>query len=160
MKLRFAHIGEIFISLGLIALGAYVLIETQSIAEMQNYSHIGPRLFPHIVGMALILVGSVLGAQALSKGWQSVPLDADGGAAPDYRAAGMITVAVWLHMALIGRAGFIISGIVLFTLVARAFGSRRPVVDMGIAAILLSVVYYIFSHALGLSLPNGPLGDF
>jgi len=160
MRLRFPQLGEMFISLGLAALGVYVLIDTQSIHEAQNYSHIGPRLFPHVVGIGLILLGFVLATQALSKGWDNVPLDRDAGNAPDYAAAGLITVAVLLHMALIGRAGFIICGILLFTLVARAFGSRRPVVDVGIAAVLLSVVYYIFSHALGLTLPNGPLGAF
>ncbi|MBI2815734.1 MAG: tripartite tricarboxylate transporter TctB family protein [Acidobacteria bacterium] len=160
MRLRFPHPGEMFISLGLVALGAYVLIDTQSISETQNYSHVGPRLFPHIVGNGLILLGSVLAAQALPKGWHNVPLDRDATNAPDFQAAGMITIAVLLHMALIGMAGFIISGILLFTLVARAFGSRRPVVDLGIAAVLVSVVYFIFSYALGLELPNGPLGAF
>ena len=40
------HPGELVISLGLIALGSFVVYETQGIAETQGYAQIGPRLFP------------------------------------------------------------------------------------------------------------------
>ena len=72
----------------------------------------------------------------------------------------VISIGVLLHMALIGWAGFILAGIVLFTLVARAFGSSRPLLDVGIAAALSSGVFYLFTEFLGLSLPVGLLGGF
>jgi putative tricarboxylic transport membrane protein len=43
-------------------------------------------------------------------------------------------------------------------LIARGFGSRRPVRDLGIAVALSVVVFYVFTLGLGLSLPAGPWG--
>jgi len=45
---------------------------------------------------------------------------------------------------------------VLFVLIARGFGSRRLVRDAIIAVVLSTVVFFIFTLALGLSLPKGP----
>ena len=70
----------------------------------------------------------------------------------------IISAGVILHMAIIAWAGFIIASIVLFVLVARGFGSRRILRDAIIAAVLAVVVFFIFTLALGLSLPKGPFG--
>jgi putative tricarboxylic transport membrane protein len=152
------HLGEVLISLGLIALGAFVVYETQSIAETQGYAQIGPRLFPYIIGAGLTLCGAVLAWQALSGGWRNVPLDQEGHDAPDWMAFAIISVGVILHMVIIGWAGFIIASTVLFVLVARGFGSKRIVRDAIIAVVLAVVVFFIFTLALGLALPKGPFG--
>ena len=151
------HTGELVISLGLIALGSFVVYETQTIAETQGYAQIGPRLFPYIIGCGLTLCGAVLAWQALFGGWRSVPLDQEHDA-PDWMAFAIISAGVILHMVIIGWAGFIIASIVLFVLVARGFGSRRLVRDAIIAVVLATVVFFIFTLALGLSLPKGPFG--
>jgi putative tricarboxylic transport membrane protein len=150
------HMGELLISLGLLALGIFVVWETQSIAETQGYAQIGPRLFPYIVGIGMTLCGAVLGWQALTGGWRNVPLDQPGHDAPDWMAFGIISAGIVLHMIVIGWAGFIIAGILLFTLIARGFGSRRPVRDVLIALVLTIVVYFVFTYGLGLKLPGLP----
>jgi putative tricarboxylic transport membrane protein len=152
------HLGEVLISLGLIALGAFVVYETQSIAETQGYAQIGPRLFPYLIGGGLTICGAVLAWQALSGGWRNVPLDQEGHDAPDWVAFGIISVGVILHMVIIGWAGFIIASTVLFVMVARGFGSKRIVRDAIIAVVLATVVFFIFTLALGLALPKGPFG--
>jgi putative tricarboxylic transport membrane protein len=152
------HPGELLISLGLIALGTFVVYETQSIAETQGYAQIGPRLFPYIIGAGLTLCGAVLAWHALSGGWRHVPLDQEGHDAPDWVAFGIISAGVILHMVIIGWAGFIIASTLLFVMVARGFGSRRIVRDAIIAVVLSTVVFFIFTLALGLSLPKGPFG--
>jgi len=43
------HPGELLISLVLIAIGSFVVFQTQSIAETQGFSQVGPRLFPNII---------------------------------------------------------------------------------------------------------------
>ena len=116
------------------ALGSFVIYETQSIAETQGYSQVGPRLFPYIIGIGLTLCGAVLGWQALSGGWRDVPLD-EAHATPDWMAFGVISAGIVLHMVLIGWAGFIIASTLLFVLIARGFGSRKPVRDAIIAVI-------------------------
>lgn len=152
------HPGELLISLGLIALGTFVVYETQTIAETQGYAQIGPRLFPYIIGCGLTVCGAVLAWQAIAGGWRNVPLDQEGHDAPDWMAFIIISAGVILHMVIIGWAGFIIASTVLFVLVARGFGSRRLVRDAIIAVVLATVVFFIFTLALGLSLPKGPFG--
>ncbi|HYN63683.1 MAG TPA: tripartite tricarboxylate transporter TctB family protein, partial [Candidatus Limnocylindrales bacterium] len=75
---------------------------------------------------------------------------------PDWMAFFVISAGVILHMVLIGWAGFIIASILLFVLVARGFGSRKPVRDLIIAVILAVTVYFLFTAGLGLNLPAGP----
>jgi putative tricarboxylic transport membrane protein len=152
------HPGELLISFGLIALGSFVVYETRSIAETQGFAQIGPRLFPYIIGAGLTLCGAVLSWQAFSGGWRNVPLDQEGHDAPDWVSFGIISVGIVLHMAIIGWAGFIVASTLLFLLVARGFGSRRPVRDAVIAILLSTVVFFVFTLALGLSLPKGPFG--
>ena len=67
--------GELLMSLALVALGSYVIYETQNIAETQGFAQVGPRLFPYIIGVGTTLCGAVLGWQSLSGGWRNVLLD-------------------------------------------------------------------------------------
>jgi len=147
--------GELLISLGLIALGTFLLWETRTIAETQGAAQIGPRLFPYLIGCGLTLFGAVLAWQAVAGGWRNVPLD-EAHERPDWPAFVIITAGVLLHMAIIGWAGFIIASTLLFVLVARGFGSKRIARDIIIAIVLAIVVFLIFTLALGLSLPKGP----
>ena len=151
------HVGEVLISLGLIALGTFIVYETQTIAETQGYAQIGPRLFPYLIGAGLAICGAVLAWQAFSGGWHHVPLD-EAHDEPDWVAFGIISAGVILHMIIIGWAGFIIASTALFVMVARGFGSKRIVRDAIIAVVLATVVFIIFTLALGLALPKGPFG--
>jgi putative tricarboxylic transport membrane protein len=152
------HPGEATISLALIALGAYVVYETQSIAETQGFAQVGPRLFPYLIGTGLSLCGAVLGWHAVSGGWRNVPLDQEGHDAPDWMAFAIISAGIILHMVLIGWAGFIIASTLLFVFIAHGFGSRKPVRDLGIAVALSTVAFLLFTLGLGLNLPKGPFG--
>jgi putative tricarboxylic transport membrane protein len=152
------HPGEMLVSLGLIALGSFVIYETQNIAETQGYAQIGPRLFPYLIGIGLTLCGAVLGWQALSGGWRNVPLDQEGHDTPDWLAFAVISAGIVLHMIVIGWAGFILAALLLFVMVARGFGSRRPLRDVVIAAVLAVLVFALFTYGLGLNLPKGPFG--
>ena len=151
------HPGELLISLALLALGLFVLGETRGIAEQESYAGVGPRLFPYVIGAGLVLIGGWLSWHAMSGGWRDVPLDQEQHETPDWLAFGTISAGIILHMVLIGWAGFILAGILLFVLIARGFGSRKIVRDALISAALLVVAFYIFVGALGLSLPKGLL---
>jgi putative tricarboxylic transport membrane protein len=150
------HPGELIIALGLVALGAFVLWETRSIAETQGYAQVGPRLFPYIVGAGMALCGAVLAFHAVSGGWRNVPLDQPGHDEPDWKAFVTISAGIVAHMILIGYVGFVIAGTVLFVLIARGFGSTRLVRDVLIAVVLCAVVYVVFTYGLSLKLPGLP----
>ena len=154
MGARIAQTGELLLSLGLIALGSFVLYETHTIAEATSYSGVGPRLFPYLIGVGLAACGAVLAFQALSGGWRHLPID-DNHAMPDWVAFGVISAGIVLQMLIIASAGFILASALLFILIARGYGSRRVLRDALIALVLATVVFMLFTKALGLNLPQG-----
>ena len=58
-------------------------------------------------------------------------------------------------MVLIGWAGFVLSAAVLFTCVARGFGSRRLARDVAVGLFLTVLVFVFFVKLLNVSLPAG-----
>ena len=152
-----ARVGELLVSLGLVAIGSFIVFETQSIAETQGYAQVGPRLFPAVIGAGLTICGAVLGWQAVFGGWRNLPLD-ERHATPDWVAFGVISAGIVLHMFVIGWAGFILASTLLFVLIAKGFGSKRPLRDTLIAAVLATAVFVVFTRGLGLKLPGGPFG--
>jgi putative tricarboxylic transport membrane protein len=58
-------------------------------------------------------------------------------------------------MLLIGWAGFVVAGTVLFVCVARGFGSARWLRDFVIAAALSVGIFLFFVKLLNVSLPGG-----
>jgi putative tricarboxylic transport membrane protein len=142
------------------ALGAYILYDTQSLAAAQGYDQLGPRLFPQIVGTTLAILGAVLGWHALSGGWRNVPLDQEGHDRPDWPAFGLIGGGLIVHMAIIGSVGFVIASTLLYLMVARGFGSRRWRRDLLVGVGVVLAAYYLFTLALGLHLTKSPLGIF
>jgi putative tricarboxylic transport membrane protein len=147
--------GELLCSLGLLALGIFVLLDTGSIPQQQSASGVGPRLFPYLIGTGLTVCGAALVWEALRGGWRNMPDDEGVHAMPQWRAFALISAGIVLQMVLIGRAGFVLSGIVLFVLVARGFGSTRILRDAVIGAVLVTLAYLTFTRLLSLSLPAG-----
>ena len=58
-------------------------------------------------------------------------------------------------MALIGTAGFVIAGTILFACVARGFGSRRTARDAALGVVLALAIYLFFVRFLNVGLPAG-----
>jgi putative tricarboxylic transport membrane protein len=152
------HVGEVLLSLVLVLIGAFVIFQTRGIAETQGYSQVGPRLFPYVIGTGLTLCGAVLTWHAIQGGWRDVPLDQPGHDAPDWMAWAIISGGIVLHMVLIGWAGFIIASVLMYVLIARGFGSKRALRDLGVGLALAVAAYFLFTRALGLRLPPGPFG--
>lgn len=153
-RLRFS--GELAFSLGIIALGLFMAVQTAGIDVSPSYARVGPRVFPWVVSFGLVVVGLVLARDAIAGQWvaeDSVP----GSPGFDWHAFLFIGIGLVLHMVLIGRAGFVIASTVLFVCVARGFGSRTWLRDTIIALILAVVVYVGFQYGLGLDLPAGVL---
>lgn len=149
------HLGELALSLGLLAIGVFVLVDTGTIPEGQSYSGVGPRFFPYLVGAGLTACGALLAWRALTGGWRAMPADEGVHDAPDWRAFLLISAGIVLQMAVVGWAGFVIAGVILFTLVARGFGSTRLGRDLAIGAALVVAAYLVFTQLLSLSLPAG-----
>jgi putative tricarboxylic transport membrane protein len=147
--------GEALLSLGMVLLGAFVVWQGTLVKAATGHSGIGPGLFPILIGSGLSLIGLVLGWQALSGGWRGMPDDEIAQQGADWRAFGLISLAVLVHMVLIGWAGFIIASALLYGLIARGFGSTRPARDIVIAIAISVLVFLLFTRGLGLNLPAG-----
>lgn len=73
----------------------------------------------------------------------------------DWRTLGITVAGLAGFILVLPFAGWIVSAAALFWVIAWAFGSKRPLFDIGIAVILSSLVQLAFGAGLGLSLPAG-----
>lgn len=156
---RRINAGELLVSLGLLALGIFVVATAGDIGGSSGYEQLGPRAFPYLVGTGLLVIGAVLAWQAAAGGWRNVPLD-EAHETPDWPAFIILGAAILLHMAAIAWAGFVLASTFLFALIARAFGSRRVLRDILAGLVLSLLAYLLFTRGLGLNLPSGLLGGF
>jgi putative tricarboxylic transport membrane protein len=149
---------EVSLSLGVLALGLGVAGVTATLPSEGGYAGIGPNFFPAVVGAAIVLLGLWLCFEAFTGGWRGAPPDdarERGEHAFDAPAFGWISAALFAHMALIGWAGFVIAGMVLFAGVARGFGSLRVARDLASGFALSLGVYLFFVKMLNVNLPAG-----
>jgi len=78
-------------------------------------------------------------------------------AAVDGRTLGITVAALAGFIVVLPVLGWILSAAALFWVISWAFGSRRPLLDIGVSVIVSSLVQLAFGAGLGLSLPAGIL---
>jgi putative tricarboxylic transport membrane protein len=151
-----ANRAELSLSLGVIALGLGAAAVTAQLPSEGGYAHIGPNFFPAVVSAGLIVLGAWLLWEALSGGWRSRAPAEPGSEHAFKRSAFLwLSAGLFLHMALIGTAGFVIAGTILFACVAHGFGSRRAVRDAALGLVLAAAIYLFFVKFLNVALPAG-----
>ena len=143
---------EIALSLGVVALGIGIAAVTATLPSEGGYAGIGPNFIPAVVAAGIIGLGVWLSIQAFSAGWRDMAEHSEAFAPYPFL---WVTIGLFAHMALIGWAGFVIAGTVLFTCVARGFGSRRLVRDLAIALVFTLAIYLFFVKLLNVGLPAG-----
>jgi putative tricarboxylic transport membrane protein len=126
-----------------------------------RYAAVGPGLIVTIAGLGLVVLGLLLIVQ-IARGESFDPQDAEDAAAnaPMDKVAFLTAlVAVVLPVLLMRPMGLPFTAMVSFTLVARAFGSRRLLLDVAVGAVLGALAWYLFTQ-LGLQLGRffPPLG--
>jgi putative tricarboxylic transport membrane protein len=151
-------LAEILLSVGVLAMGAGVAAVTATLPSEGGYAGIGPNFVPGFVAAGLIALGLWLAAEAFSGGWREMP-PADpaerGEHAFDRAGFGWVSAGLFAHMALIGIAGFVVAGTVLFLCVARGFGSTRFSRDAALGIVMTLVIYLFFVKLLNVNLPAG-----
>ena len=157
--------GDLAVALGVVLLGIGLAVGAFGIRFGVGYDRIGPRFFPFLVSLGLVVVGSWLAVAAL-RGSRTRPAAEEPSEAAiptnwptnwrtNWTGLGYLSLALLLNLLLLERAGFVIASTALFWLVARAFGSRRPARDAVVAVLLSVLVYQAFTRGLGLTLPSG-----
>jgi putative tricarboxylic transport membrane protein len=150
---RTLRFGEAALGGGLVALGVFIAVETARLEVLASYAAIGPKLFPSLIAAGLILVG----AAVLREAFFGAVAHAAGGLEIDRRALVLVSAGLILQMLLLDLLGWVLAAALLFAAVARAFGSRRPLLDLGIGLVLSGLAFALFVYGLGLSLPVGSL---
>jgi putative tricarboxylic transport membrane protein len=149
---------ELIISAGVLLLGIGATIVAWRLPEAGGYARVGPNVAPKIVSAGIILLGIWLLAETFTGGYRArVPDDpAERGEHP-FLASAFLWVSAGLvaQMALIGNAGFVIAGAVLFACVARGFGSQRWLRDAVSGFVLALLVFLFFVRFLNVNLPAG-----
>jgi putative tricarboxylic transport membrane protein len=143
---------EIALSFGVLALGIGVAAVTATLPSEGGYAGIGPNFIPAVVAAGIIALGLWLSYEAFSGGWRVMPEHAETFVAAPFV---WVSAGLFLHMALIGWAGFVIAGTALFACVARGFGSQRIARDIAIGLVLALGVYLFFVKLLNVNLPAG-----
>lgn len=148
--------GELVLSGGVFALGVFAAAVTARLPGEGGYAGIGPNFIPAFVAAGLLATGAWLLWEALSGGWRNRGAP-EAGAEHAFHAAafGWISAGLFAHMALIGWAGFVLAGAVLFACVARGFGSARPARDAAIGLALSLAIFAFFVKLLNVNLPAG-----
>ena len=155
------HSGQLAVACGIALLGAFVLWAAGEIPPgAATSSKVGPRVVPYIAGAALVALGLVLLWKAWRGGW-AVAEDGsriDGAAsAVDWRSMAWFAAGLIVNVVLIGPLGFVVAATTLFFCVARAFGSERPLRDLGIGLAIALAAYLGFDRLFGISLGLGTL---
>ena len=150
-------VAQVAIGATLVAIAGFVLWQAASIPADGGYSVVGPRFTPLVIGAGLAIIGALLLLQAFAGGWKGMEAQSS---TPRMHAPAFAWIAggLVLHMIVIGVVGFTLASTLLFTMVARGFGSRRIVRDAVIGLVLATIVFLFFTRVLNLSLPASPLG--
>jgi putative tricarboxylic transport membrane protein len=137
---------------GVVALGLVVLAGALWVRGEAAYAGVGPRAVPVLVGAGLTLAG-VGFVVSVVRGARFT----DAEARADLVAMAWIVGSLIAAVVLVQPLGFAPTAGLVFAATARAFGSRRTLADVAIGLALGIVVYVVFAHGLGVSLPGGPL---
>ena len=146
--------------LALVLIGAGLFISAQDIHVSPAVVLLGPRLFPSIVAVALVVLGIATIATELF-GLRDVAEAEAKHQAPENDWPSFLTALAGpiLFLLTVETLGFAISTALLFAAVARAFGSRRLILDLGIGILMGVIILVVFSYGLGLMLPLGSVFD-
>ncbi|HXF45731.1 MAG TPA: tripartite tricarboxylate transporter TctB family protein [Burkholderiaceae bacterium] len=152
------RLAQWLLSAGVLALGIGAALTTARLPGAGGYSGIGPNFMPAVVSGGLILCGLWLLAEVATGGWRRAAPDdpAERGEHAFYAPGFLwVTAGLFAHMVLINRAGFVIAATVLFVLVARGFGSVRPLRDAAIGGAIALAIFLFFVRFLNVNLPAG-----
>lgn len=144
------RIGETILALSMLGLGLFIAIETWLMPPIAAQQIVGPGLFPALVAISLVAVGLQLFGEAFLFRREN-----EGFPELDWNAAFIVAAAFAAQVVLLERLGWVLSGTILFTVSAAAFGSRDYARTVLIGLALTAVTYFVFDYGLALDLPTG-----
>jgi putative tricarboxylic transport membrane protein len=136
-----------------VALGCVCLYGASGLPQGARYAAIGPGLFVTVAGVGLVVLGLMLLVQ-IARGEKFEPQDSEdatGAERANVKSLVIALVAAIVPIFTMEPLGLPITSMISFTLVARAFGSRRLMLDVVAGAVLGCAAWLLFTK-LGLTL--------
>jgi putative tricarboxylic transport membrane protein len=144
----------------LVLVGGFLLVDAISLpGGYAKVDPVGPRLFPIVVGVGLLVMAAVL-AVAIQRGSRGEPdggEDIDLNEPSDWRTVAMLCGLFVAVIVGVVPLGWVIMGAVLFGGAATILGSKHYVRNFAIGVVLSLVSFYAFYSGLGIPLPAGIL---
>lgn len=163
-------LGALVIPAVLVSVGVMLLVGNLAMDVAGDASGlVGPQAFPWLVTGLCFVVAVLMTWQVLRP---HVPADADPGDEADeildgdppepvrsnWRSVGIVVGGVLLFIVALEPIGWLISGTLLFAIVAFGLGARQHVASLVGGLGIASAIQVAFSGLLGINVPSGILG--
>jgi putative tricarboxylic transport membrane protein len=144
-------VAALVIAVSLFALAAVIVNDASGYVIRRSYARFGPEIVPYIVATGVAGLGLITAIMAWRGKFEA--REALNFGALVWLVAGIVAEIVMLY----SGTGFIPGSAALFACAARAFGQKTLMLNLGVGLVMSTVLFVLFRHGLGLSLPNGPL---
>jgi putative tricarboxylic transport membrane protein len=142
---------NLLVAAGVLVLAGLSALQSREIPPPVLQVAVGPGVAPWFVTVFLAVCGLGLLLAALRGGWAH---DQDG-TITEWGPLGLVGLGLFVNVALIETIGFILASTLMFPLVARGFGSRAPLRDVGIGFVLAFSAFVLFDRVLGYKIGSG-----
>jgi putative tricarboxylic transport membrane protein len=155
-------VAQLALAAGTVLVGVVLAIGASFIPAEAGYAGIGPNFLPWVVAVVLLLLGAMLGREALTGGYRDME-EPSGAPRGDWRALAWVSAGVLVNAALITTIGFVLSCALCFTLAVRGLRSAegRPAGnlaqtarDTAIGLTIALPVFWLFTKLLAINLPG------
>jgi putative tricarboxylic transport membrane protein len=137
--------------------GAYFYAIFATIQVRSFGDPVGPRMFPILLGCALVLSSAMLAYET----WWKPRLDVESSAEHENRRGPLVILAVgfltFAYFLVFERLGYVVSTAAYLTLLMSYFHKGRPLINISTAVGFSLSAYLLFTRALQVSLPPGVL---
>jgi putative tricarboxylic transport membrane protein len=156
-----ARLKTLALAAGLLLLAGLLALGARDIPSEAGYAGVGPSFLPWLVSAGLAVCALALGVGAVRRPEADLAADGPPPARLNLPAFVWVSAGLLLNAALITTLGFVVSCALLYGLAASGFrhaeGQRLSasgmVRDLLIGAVLSAPVFWLFTRALGLTLP-------
>ncbi|WP_087874188.1 tripartite tricarboxylate transporter TctB family protein [Arthrobacter globiformis] len=148
--------GPFIVGAVMLVIGIILLIQTFRIPG-EGFDPQGPRFFPLCIVLAWLLLSVIYLATHIGK----IIRTGKGEAAEKFSRmvpAAILVISLVVYALVLDSLGYLIATALFFVAAARVLGSRNWARDITVGVLLSAIVYFSFTQALGVRLPEGILG--
>jgi putative tricarboxylic transport membrane protein len=143
----------------ILGIGVVALTQAVAIREGAGYSAVGPRFFPMVASLGLLLLGMafLLRMTPLSPDNELAEQAATEERATHWPTVLLIMAVLVIYVFALGPLGYPLATALFFPVTARILGSRYLRRDLLTGLLLGFFIYFTFTSFLGVRLPAGVL---